>query len=65
MLDGQPIHPRSPAHAQSLGISTVYQEVNLVPTLSVAENLFLARQPKMLGYQQVRAAGGGAGRCRG
>src|SRR6185369_13406094 len=35
ILDGATIHPRSPSHAQSLGVSTVYQEVNLVPTLSV------------------------------
>ncbi len=49
LLEGQAISPRSPAHAQSLGISTVYQEVNLIPTLSVAENLFLGRQPKKWG----------------
>ena len=48
-LDGQPIRPRSPKDAQRLGISTVYQEVNLVPNLSVAENLFLGRQPTLLG----------------
>src|SRR5688572_2269589 len=45
VLDGKPVHPRSPADAQRLGISTVYQEINLIPTLSVAENLFLGRQP--------------------
>jgi simple sugar transport system ATP-binding protein len=44
-LAGQVIRPRSPAHAQTLGISTVYQEVNLVPQMTVAENLFLGRQP--------------------
>jgi galactofuranose transport system ATP-binding protein len=49
LLDGAPIDPRTPAEAQGLGISTVYQEVNLVPTLSVAENLFLGRLPKRLG----------------
>jgi monosaccharide-transporting ATPase len=49
LLEGQPISPRSPAHAQTLGISTVYQEVNLIPTLSVAENLFLGRQPMKWG----------------
>ncbi|PYM15430.1 MAG: sugar ABC transporter ATP-binding protein [Verrucomicrobia bacterium] len=45
LFDGFPIDPRSPAEAQRLGISTVYQEVNLVPFLSVAENIFLGRQP--------------------
>ena len=43
------IHPKTPLQAQSLGISTVYQEVNLVPTLSVAENIFLGREPKKFG----------------
>jgi simple sugar transport system ATP-binding protein len=43
---GRPINPRSPADAQRLGIATVYQEVNLIPNLSVAENLFLGRFPR-------------------
>lgn len=42
-LAGRPFNPTSPAHAQHEGISTVHQEVNLIPTLSVAENLFLGR----------------------
>ncbi|MGJ7536111.1 MULTISPECIES: sugar ABC transporter ATP-binding protein [unclassified Variovorax] len=45
-LDGQPIHPHSPLEAQKLGISTVYQEVNLCPNLSVAENVFAGRYPR-------------------
>lgn len=49
LLQGRPIRPRSPKDAQRLGISTVYQEVNLVPNLSVAENLFLGRQPTFFG----------------
>src|SRR3712207_5565697 len=49
LLDGRPIDPRTPNDAQRLGISTVYQEVNLVPTLSVAENLFLGRLPTVAG----------------
>ncbi len=49
LLDGHPIHPRTPREAQNLGISTVYQEVNLVPQLSVAENICLGRQPAALG----------------
>ena len=55
-LDGQPIAPRSPLEAQRLGISTVYQEVNLVPHLSVAENITLGRQPRRLGRIDWRAA---------
>src|SRR5262245_21438907 len=44
-LDGRRIDPHSPRRAQELGISAVYQEVSLIPQLSVAENLFLGRQP--------------------
>ncbi|MBC8064803.1 MAG: sugar ABC transporter ATP-binding protein [Chlorobia bacterium] len=45
-LGGQPIDPRSPAHASELGISAVYQEVNLASNLSVAENICLGREPR-------------------
>ncbi len=40
---------RSPQHAQELGISTVYQEVNLCPNLSVAENILIGREPMKWG----------------
>ena len=40
-----PVKNRSTQDAQKVGISTVYQEVNLCPNLSVAENLFIGRQP--------------------
>ncbi len=39
----------SPQEAQQNGISTVYQEVNLCPNLTVAENLFIGREPKKCG----------------
>ena len=44
-LNGESISPTSTLDAQRLGISTVYQEVNLCPNLSVAENIFAGRQP--------------------
>ncbi len=44
-LAGQAIHPETPLDAVRLGISTVYQEVNLCPNLSVAENIFIGRFP--------------------
>ena len=44
-----PIINKSPQDAQSHGISTVYQEVNLCPNLSVAENLFIGREPRKFG----------------
>lgn len=49
-LAGDLIRPGSPKEAESCGISTVYQEVNLVPSLSVAENLCLGRQPGRFGF---------------
>ncbi|MBS0343607.1 MAG: sugar ABC transporter ATP-binding protein [Proteobacteria bacterium] len=52
-LEGQPIRPASPLQAQQLGISTVYQEVNLCPNLSVAENVFAGRYPRR-GWLQGR-----------
>ncbi len=45
-LSGEAVAPRSPQHAQALGISTVYQEVNLCPNLSVAENIYAGRYPR-------------------
>ncbi|HUN93980.1 MAG TPA: sugar ABC transporter ATP-binding protein [Burkholderiaceae bacterium] len=45
-LAGRAIHPSSPLEAQKLGVSTVYQEVNLCPNLSVAENIFAGRYPR-------------------
>jgi simple sugar transport system ATP-binding protein len=54
-LDGRPIAPRSTQDAQLLGISTVYQEVNLCPNLSVAENIFIGRYPRRFGMVDWRA----------
>ncbi|MGI4717346.1 MAG: sugar ABC transporter ATP-binding protein [Janthinobacterium lividum] len=48
-LDGRAIAPTSTQDAQELGISTVYQEVNLCPNLSVAENIFIGRYPRRFG----------------
>ncbi|MBR4196530.1 MAG: sugar ABC transporter ATP-binding protein [Synergistaceae bacterium] len=45
LLDGKEINPSGPYDAMQLGISTVFQEVNLCPNLSVAENIFVGRQP--------------------
>jgi simple sugar transport system ATP-binding protein len=50
VLAGQRIRPDSPKAAERAGVSTVYQEVNLLPALSVAENLTLGRQPGRLGF---------------
>ncbi len=55
-FDGREIHPKSPKDAEAIGISTVYQEVNLIPTLSIAENVMLGRLPRKWGVIQWRAA---------
>jgi monosaccharide-transporting ATPase len=48
-LDGKEVSIKSPQHAQELGISTVYQEVNLCPNLTVAENIMIGRAPMKFG----------------
>ena len=54
-LDGKVIVPKSPGQAETFGISTVYQEINLIPHLSVAENICLGRQPTWLGTIRWKA----------
>ena len=49
ILEDKEIQAKSPQHAQSLGISTVYQEINLCPNLSVAENILLGHEPHKMG----------------
>ena len=49
ILEDKSIVNKSPKEAQRNGISTVYQEVNLCPNISVAENLFLDREPRKFG----------------
>jgi len=44
-LDGKPVSIQNPIHARSLGISMIFQELNFVPEMSVAENIFLGRWP--------------------
>ncbi len=46
-FNGRDISPHSPQEAQSLGISTIHQELALIPYLSVAENIFLNREPRL------------------
>ncbi|PHZ21597.1 galactofuranose ABC transporter, ATP-binding protein YtfR [Yersinia massiliensis] len=49
-LDGKAICPVDTADAQRMGIGTVYQEVNLLPNISVAANLFIGREPLRWGF---------------
>ncbi len=56
-LRGMPVQIRSPHDAQQMGISIIYQELNLLPDLNVAENVFLGREPKVgfLGFVDAHA----------
>ncbi len=49
LFDGKEISPKTPNEAQMLGISPIYQELNLIPDLTVAENVFLGHAPKKRG----------------
>src|SRR3954447_14103605 len=45
-LDGEAYVPTSPKHALELGISIIHQEFNLMPDLTVAQNIFIGREPR-------------------
>jgi len=48
LLDGKEVHITTPQQAMDLGIGIIYQELNLAPHLSIAENIFLGREPRLL-----------------
>ena len=50
VFDGQEVNFKVPIAAQRAGLSTIYQELNLVPQRSVAENIFLGREPTRFGF---------------
>jgi simple sugar transport system ATP-binding protein len=57
-MAGRLVHPRSAGEAETCGISTVYQEINLIPHFSIAENICLGRQPRKFGtidWRGIRA----------
>lgn len=49
-VDGQPIHVASPRQAFDSGIAMVFQEQSILPTLTVAENIFLGREEEFLRF---------------
>jgi ribose transport system ATP-binding protein len=59
LLDGEPVKFRSPREAQDAGVAIIHQELNLVPDLSVAENIFLGREPRnrlrLIDYRKMTA----------
>ena len=58
LLEGRPLRLHSVAEAQRQGIVMVYQELNLVPDLTVAENLALGRLPPLVSHQRLHPRGG-------
>ena len=61
-VNGTETEIRNPRHARDLGISIIYQELNLVPHLSAAENIFLGREPSsipgLVDHRQMYASAG-------
>jgi ribose transport system ATP-binding protein len=53
LLDGHEFHPRSTAAAEKAGVSTVFQELSLVPDMSVSENMLFGREP-LTGLRTIR-----------
>ena len=54
-IDGRPANFRKPSEAATAGISMIYQELDLVPQLTVAENLFLGHPPARFGFLDKRS----------
>ncbi|MFI7585744.1 ATP-binding cassette domain-containing protein [Spongisporangium articulatum] len=50
LLDGRPVHFRSPMDARAAGIETVYQTLAVAPGLDIADNLFLGREERRKGF---------------
>ena len=50
LLDGKPIHFKSPIDARRAGIETVYQDLAVAPAMTIAENLFLGRELRRPGF---------------
>ena len=60
MVDGKPLKASGPIEARAAGVSIIYQELALAPNLSVAENIYLNREPRKGGLIDRRAMEGGS-----
>lgn len=54
-IGGQSVNIKDPIHAQELGISIIYQEFNLIPDLTVRENIFLGKEKSSFGFIDSKA----------
>ena len=61
LLEGREVNFRSPEEAQGQGVTAVYQEVNLLSFRTVAENIFLGREPRRLGFIDWKSMNADAG----
>jgi len=59
-FEGNEVSFATPAESQVSGIATIYQEINLAPQRSVAENIYMAREPQIFGFLDRRAMREGA-----
>ena len=53
-MDGKPVHFDLPLQARDAGIGVIHQELNYVPTISIAENIFMGKLPKKHGFVDYR-----------
>ncbi len=56
LIDGAEVHLATPAQARAAGVSTVFQELTVLPNLTVAENLCLGREPRRFGLIDHRTS---------
>ncbi|MEI7436066.1 MAG: sugar ABC transporter ATP-binding protein [bacterium] len=54
-FDGRPVRPVSPPQAAALGVAVIHQELSLVPSMSVADNIFLGQVPARFGFVDTKA----------
>ena len=62
-LDGAPVSFATPAAAAQAGISCIFQELSLLPDLTVADNIGIAHPPRRFGSSIVQRSGDGRRRC--
>jgi ribose transport system ATP-binding protein len=56
LIDGQPVEVHDTAAAERAGVAMIFQEFSLVPTLTVAQNIFLKREPRFAGTPFINGA---------
>ena len=61
-MDGKPVHFDLPLQARDAGIGVIHQELNYVPTISIAENIFMGKLPKKHGFVDYRTMYAESGR---